>query len=207
MFIAARRSTVVLALVVGLVGCSSGDTLAPGGGAMSAPQASSALTAPGATYSYTMGSTATYSVTGPFEDVINFTVATAGTHTASVVGQTQIIACSGRYCMSPGTLKATISSARIQTAAGVAVATLAGTTAVTLSPGDYQLVVDGAGVGTKKYLNRGNYTVTIRPPAVPVVPSCDYIRDLLQSQGYTEAQVEARVAAMQAAQPRQCTGD
>jgi hypothetical protein len=69
------------------------------------------------------------------------------------------------------------------------------------------LVIDGVGAGTKKYLNVGGYALTIKAPVVVLPPSCDYVRDILQTQGYTNVQIEAMVAAMQAASPPKCTGD
>ena len=192
----------VLAALVTIAGC--GDTAAAPGTMLAPSGRASLITTAEYTYA-SLGAPVTYGVTGPFEDIIHFTATAAGTYQVSAVGNTQIVGCSGRYCMSPGTLKATISSAQVQTAQGVPVATLSGTTAVALQPGDYILVVDGTGVGTKRYLNQGNFTVTIRAPAV--VPSCDYVRDLLQTQGYTEVQIESMVAAMQAASPPKCSGD
>jgi len=125
----------------------------------------------------------------------------------SVVGNTQIIACSGRYCLSPGTLKATITAAAVRTVLGALVAPVVGTTSLSLPAGAYVLTVDGLGAGTKRYLGRGNYTISIKGPPVPVVPSCDAVRGTLLAQGYSNAQVEAMVDAMLAAVPPKCIDD
>lgn len=195
-------SYIALVTVVGCRALESTAPIAPVGSARAA-----AVTAAGASYTYTsFGATATYGVTGPFEDRITFSIPAAGAYQFAVVGSNRIVACSGRYCMSPGTIRATISSAVVQTSLGAAVGNVGTSTTLTLAAGDYVLVVDGVGSGTKRYLNYGTYTVNIRAPYV-YVPPCDTVLGTLLQQGYTLAQAEAKVDAMASATPPQCIAD
>ncbi|HEV7990857.1 MAG TPA: hypothetical protein VGP25_03485 [Gemmatimonadaceae bacterium] len=189
-----------LVALVALMSCGESSSTAPSG---LTPTSPSALLAPTNVTYPTLGVATTYAVTGAFHDVIHFTVNASGAYSVRVIGNTQIVGCSGRYCMSPGTLKAIVSSAQLQTALGVPVADINVTASVPLTPGDYLLVVDGTGAGTKRYAGMGNFTVTIRAPVV-VVPSCDSVRASLAALGYTDAQIEARVDAMLASTPPGC---
>lgn len=155
-------SLLALAATAGCGDVQSTGILAPS----SQPRLSTVAATTNRTYT-SFGAGIAYDVNGPFHDVIAFTVPRAGVYQVTVLGNTQIVGCSVRYCMSPGTLKATVSGAQVTSAAGAAIASVAVRTPVSLAAGSYLLVVDGAGVGTGRYVNSGNYTVTIWPPVVP----------------------------------------
>jgi hypothetical protein len=151
-----------------------------------------------------------YSVNGPFSDDIHFVVDNAAHYNLLAKSYRATIACSTRYCRSPGTIYGLVTSAQLQDEAGTAVADLQASTTSTgnfsgtldLQPGAYVLHVTGIGEGTGKYLNVGQYSVSITRPAVP---TCASVRASLQAQGMSQDSIDSTIDSMRAAGT--CVGD
>jgi len=165
------------------------------------------LAAHAADYAYTGPSN--YSVYGAFADNIHFMVDSTATYTMQAKSYKAIIACSTRYCKSPGTIYGLVTSAQLQDEAGTAIADLPAsatstgnfTSTLSLQPGAYVLHVTGMGQGTGKYLNVGQYSVSITRPAMP---TCAAVRASLQTQGMSQEDIDSTIDSMQAAGT--CTG-
>ncbi len=166
------------------------------------------LAAHAADYAYS--SPTNYSVNGPFSDNIHFVVYSAAPYTLLAKSYRAIISCSTRYCKSPGTIYGHVTGAQLKDDAGTAIADLPASATstgnfgavLTLQPGDYVLHVTGAGEGTGKYLNVGQYSVSITRPGVP---TCASVRALLQAQGGSEDAIASTVDSMRDAGT--CVGD
>ena len=160
------------------------------------------LAAHAADYSYN-GPT-NYSVYGPFSDNIHFVVNSAAPYTLQAKSYRATIACSTRYCRSPGTIYGHVTSAQLQDEAGTAIADLPASATSTgnfgaildLQPGGYILHVTGAGEGTGKYLNVGQYLVSITRPSAP---TCASVRVSLQAQSVGQDAIDSTIESMQAA--------
>ena len=154
------------------------------------------------------GQTGYYSVVNVFDDYVTFRAPVAGLYSATVVGLTQNGGCP-RYTVC-GKFIATITSVQLQDAMGTAILdfTSPWTSSYVIPAGNYRLRVQGLGQGTLSRQGRGNFSVSMTAPAAAApVPSCDYVRDILQTFGYTEAQIEVSVSALKAKVPSGCAGD
>ena len=161
-----------------------------------------------ADYVYTtFGLSAVYPVTGAFRDVIHFAAPADGAYTIDARGLTQRIGCTGRYCRSPGTFIATLSRTQLQTSLGTALVDMTGPTPVTLTAGAYMLVIEGLATGTGTAAGRGSYSLGIVAPVVTAPPPCDYLRDIMQTQGVRDATIEIYILALKALTPPGCLGD
>jgi len=164
-------------------------------------------------YPYSTGTTASFGVNGAFNDNIVFTVPAGGAYSFNVASVNANAGCQRfKAC---GNFYGRVDSAQLQDSAGTVVGDLPLKTAAypsysgafTLMPGRYRIHVMGIGLGTVLHGGAGNYTVTSTAPAAPVVYSCEYIRDLLQTQGFVEADVEQIVAGYKVQVPPVCAGD
>jgi hypothetical protein len=175
-----------------------------------------ALPAHAADYALTPNSTAPQEihVLGAFVDNASFTVPAAGDWSFKVASVKSNAGCSTRYCMG-GTYYGRVDSVQLQTGTGTAIVDLpavAGTyptyaLAITLQPGDYRLRIVGAGAGTIKHIGSGWYFVTSTAPKEPAAISCDYLRDLLQTEGYDDATIETLIDGYRSQTPPVCVGD
>jgi len=123
---------------------------------------------------YVYGGPTSYSVGGGFTDNIHFTAPSQAHYTIKAQSQKYIVACSGRYCRSPGTIYGYLKGAQVLTDAGSVVADLPHTgsslpvyqAVLSLPAGGYVLRVTGIGQGTGKYQGIGQYSVSITSPAM-----------------------------------------
>jgi len=99
---------------------------------------------------------------GQHTDDFHFTA--SGLTTITVMPRTtEYIACSGRYCRSPGTYHASITSIRLLGDDGTAITMSPGTKQFTLN-GPFTLEVAGVGYGVGTAAGEGHYDVRITKP-------------------------------------------
>jgi hypothetical protein len=171
------------------------------------------ITAYATDYPYAIATTASFGVKGSFNDDIVLTVPAAGAYSFTVASVKANAGC--QRFKSCGYFYGRVDSAQLQDSSGTVVGDLpekmganpSYSAAFTLAPGIYRIHVTGVGLGTVLHVGAGSYTVTSNAPPSPVVYSCDYIRDLLRTQGFAEATVEQIVVGYQAQVPPVCTGD
>lgn len=155
-------------------------------------------------------------VTGPFVDNATFTVdeGTAGAWTATIKSSKANAGCSNRY-RNCGTYFGRVDSVQLQTGLGTPIMDVpSDNTSIptfdfkaTLAPGDYKLRITGAGMGTGLHAGVGFYFVTSTAPKPPVVYTCEYFREIFQTQGFSDAAIEAIIDGYKAQTPPVCVGD
>lgn len=175
--------------------------------------ASSAATA--TDYPIRLNSNSSFGVTGAFTDVLHFSAPVASTYTITVSSVYANAGCP-RF-KSCGHYSSNVTAVQLQSGTGTTIVDLPNITPVgnstfkgayVLQPGSYQIRVSGFGTGTLVHLNVGTYAVFVAAPVpAPPVYSCEYLRDVYQSQGYTESQTEEMITTLKAKSPPECLGD
>jgi len=173
------------------------------------------LSASAADYALTPNTTSPQQihVHGPFVDNATFNVPAAGDWTFKIASSRAPAGCQ-RYHIC-GDYYGRVDSVQLQDSLGTAIVDLPAVAAtyptfglaVTLQPGDYRLHIVGAGAGTLLHVGDGWYFVSSTAPKEPDAISCDYLRDLLQTEGYDDATIEMLIDGYKAQTPPVCVGD